>query len=134
MTMDLKDETHAGIWDPDNLPLTGGTDAYFWEFLTGELLEVYPRLLESSIGNEWVGYRAEPPDFLPILGDTPVEGYMLAAGAGGNGVIEAPTIGRDMARFVMTGEKSWYLDRLPFSRFADLDKVVAETQATKLQR
>ena len=57
MTMDLSDTTHAGIWDPDDLPMTGGTDAYFWEFLTGELLEVYPRLLESSIGNEWVGYR-----------------------------------------------------------------------------
>jgi glycine/D-amino acid oxidase-like deaminating enzyme len=134
MTMDLKDEAHAGIWDPDNLPMTGGTDAYFWDFLTAELLQVYPRLLESSIGNEWVGYRAEPPDFLPILGETPVEGYMLAAGAGGNGVIEAPTIGRDMARYVMTGDKSWYLERLPLSRFADLEKVVAETQAAKLQR
>ena len=133
MTMDLSDPTHAGIWDPDDLPMTGGTDAYFWEFLTGELMEVYPRLLESSIGNEWVGYRAEPADFLPILGDTPVEGYLLAAGAGGNGVIEAPTIGRDMARFVMTGEKSWYLERLPFSRFADLERAKAEAQAAKLQ-
>jgi glycine/D-amino acid oxidase-like deaminating enzyme len=134
MTMDLSDETHAGIWDPDELPMTGGTDEYFWEFLTGELLEVYPRLLDSSIGNEWVGYRAEPPDFLPILGDTPVPGYMLAAGAGGNGVIEAPTIGRDMARFIMSGERSWYVDRLPFSRFSDVDRVLAETQAFKLQR
>ena len=134
MTMDLSDATHAGIWNPDELPMTGGTDAYFWEFLTGELMEVYPRLLESSVGNEWVGYRAEPADFLPILGDTPVKGYMLAAGAGGNGVIEAPTIGRDMARFVMTGEKSWYLERLPFSRFADLDRLKKEAQAAKLQR
>jgi glycine/D-amino acid oxidase-like deaminating enzyme len=134
MTMDLNDATHAGIWDPDDLPMSGGTDAYFWEFLTEELLQVYPRLLESSIGNEWVGYRAEPADFLPILGDTPVEGYMLAAGAGGNGVIEAPTIGRDMARFAMTGEKSWYLERLPLSRFADVNKVKAEAQASKLQR
>ncbi len=134
MTMDLSDPTHAGIWDPDDLPMTGGTDAYFWDFLTGELMEVYPRLLESSIGNEWVGYRAEPADFLPILGDTPVAGYLLAAGAGGNGVIEAPTIGRDLARFVMTGEKSWYLERLPFSRFADLDKVKAQAQAAKIQR
>ena len=133
MTMDLSDPTHAGIWDPDDLPMTGGTDAYFWEFLTGELMEVYPRLLESSIGNEWVGYRAEPADFLPILGDTPVEGYLLAAGAGGNGVIEAQTIGRDMARFVMTGEKSWYLERLPFSRFADLERAKDEAQAAKLQ-
>ena len=49
-------------------------------------------------------------------------------------MIEAPTIGRDMARFAMTGEKSWYLERLPLSRFSDVGKVVAEAQATKLQR
>ncbi len=134
MTMDLSDPVHAGHWDPDDLPMTGGTDAYFWEFLTNELLEVYPRLLESSVQNEWVGYRAEPADFLPIIGDTPMPGYLLAAGAGGNGVIEAPTIGRDMARFVMTGEKSWYLERLPLTRFADLERAKAQAQAAKLQR
>lgn len=117
LTMDLNDPKHAGIWDPDQLPMTGGTDPYFWDFLTEELAKNYPRLLDSAIVNEWVGYRAEPPDFLPILGETPVEGYMLAVGAGGNGVIEAPTIGRDMAHFIMTGDKSWYLERLPFSRF-----------------
>jgi sarcosine oxidase, subunit beta len=118
LTMNLSDPQHAGIWDPDKLPMTGGTDPYFWDFLTGELLENYPRLLDSSIVNEWVGYRAEPPDFLPILGDTPVEGYHLAIGVGGNGVIEAPTIGRDMAHFIVTGEKSWYLERLPLARLS----------------
>ena len=119
-SMDLNDPMHAGFWDPDQLPMTGGTDEYFWEFLTEQLMEVYPRLLESSVVNEWVGFRAEPPDFLPILGPTPVEGYVLAAGAGGNGVIEAPTIGRDLADYVMTGNKSWYLDRLPLSRLDSL--------------
>lgn len=117
LTMDLNNPEHAGIWDPDKLPMTGGTDPYFWDFLTDELMENYPRLLDSSVTNDWVGYRAETPDFLPILGETPVEGYMLAIGAGGNGVIEAPTIGRDMAKFIMTGEKNWYVKRLPLSRF-----------------
>lgn len=134
MTMDLSDPVHAGIWDPDELPMSGGTDAYFWEFLTEQLAVDYPRLLDSSLANEWVGYRAEPPDFLPILGETPVPGYLLACGAGGNGVIEAPTIGRDLARFIMTGETSWYLERLPFSRFADPDRAREEAQGQKLQR
>ena len=117
LTMDLSNPEHAGIWDPDKLPMTGGTDPYFWDFLTDELMENYPRLLDASVTNDWVGYRAETPDFLPILGETPIEGYMLAIGAGGNGVIEAPTIGRDMAKFIMTGEKNWYVKRLPLSRF-----------------
>ncbi len=132
LTMDLNNPEHAGIWDPDKLPMTGGTDPYFWDFLTDELMESYPRLLESSVTNDWVGYRAEPPDFLPILGDTPVEGYMLAIGAGGNGVIEAPTIGRDMAKFIMTGEKNWYVNRLPLSRFDDMSNGIPTKE--KLQR
>jgi len=119
LTMDLNDPQHAGIWDPNELPMTGGTDPYFWDFLTEELMENYPRLLESSVANDWLGYRAETPDFMPILGQTPIEGYVLAVGAGGNGVIEAPTIGRDIARFVMAGDKNWFLKKLPLSRFED---------------
>jgi len=117
LTMDLNDPMHAGVWNPDELAMTGGTDPYFWDFLTEELMQHYPRLLESSIVNDWVGFRAEPPDFLPILGPTPIEGYLLACGEGGNGVIETPTIGRDLAKYIMAGDTSWYLERLPLSRF-----------------
>jgi len=44
LTMDLNDPEHAGVWDPDELPMTGGTDPYFWDFLTEELMQHYPRL------------------------------------------------------------------------------------------
>jgi sarcosine oxidase, subunit beta len=117
LTMDLNDPMHAGIWDPDALKPTGGTDEYFQEFLFGQLEEYVPGLLDSGVAFSWLGYRAEPPDFLPILGDTPVDGYMLAIGCGGNGVIEAPAIGRDLAMYIATGVKSLLLQRLPLSRF-----------------
>ena len=123
--MDLNNPDHAGVWNPDELPMTGGTDPYFWDFLTEELFQHYPRLLESSVVNDWVGYRAEPRDYMPILGESPVEGYVLAIGAGGNGVIEGPTIGRDIARYIMTGEKAWFIEKLPLSRF-DGDKEVEQ--------
>ena len=119
LTMDLNDPMHAGIWDPDKLPATGGTDDYFIEFLFEELESHVPGLLDSGVASSWLGYRAEPPDFLPILGDTPVDGYMLAIGCGGNGVIEGPAVGRDMALYIATGLKSTYLQRLPLSRYAD---------------
>jgi len=119
LTMDLSDPVHAGIWDPDELPLTGGTEEYFLDFLFGELEKHYPRLLNTGIKNDWVGYRAETPDFLPILGDTPVEGYLLNVGYGGNGVIEAAAAGTDLAAYIATGKKSALLERLPFSRFEE---------------
>ena len=118
LTMDLNDPMHAGIWDPDKLTPTGGTDEYFEEFLFEQLEEHVPGLLESGVSFSWLGYRAEPPDFLPILGDTPVEGYMLAIGCGGNGVIEGPAVGRDLALYIATGIKSTYLQRLPLDRYA----------------
>jgi glycine/D-amino acid oxidase-like deaminating enzyme len=82
--------------------------------------------LDSGVASSWLGYRAEPPDFLPILGETPVEGYLLAVGCGGNGVIEAPMIGQDLALYIAYGKKSMLLNRFPLSRFAskfDLMKV-----------
>lgn len=118
LTMDLNDPAHAGIWDPDKLTPTGMTDDYFLEFLFGELEQHVPGLLDSGVASSWLGYRAEPPDFLPILGETPVDGFMLAIGCGGNGVIEAPAVGRDMAKFIATGDKSLLLERLALSRFS----------------
>jgi len=117
LTMDLNDPMHAGIWDPDLLKPTGGTDEYFEEFLFEQLENEVPGLLDSGVAFSWLGYRAEPPDFLPLLGDTPVDGYMLAGGCGGNGVIEGPGIGRDMATYIATGVKSILLQRLPLSRY-----------------
>lgn len=108
---------HAGIWDPDELPPTGGTDDYFIEFIFGELEKVAPRLLDSGVALSWLGYRAEPPDFLPIMGATPVNGYVLAIGCGGNGVIEGPAVGRDIAKYVAYGETSLLMERLPLDRF-----------------
>lgn len=126
LTMDLNDPMHAGIWDPDKLTPTGGTDDYFLEFLFGEMEQHLPGLLDSGVASSWLGYRAEPPDFLPIIGDTPVEGYMLAVGCGGNGVIEGPMIGQDLALYIAYGKKSWLLNRFPLSRYEsqfDLRKI-----------
>jgi len=119
LTMDLSDPMHAGIWDPDELPLRGGTEQYFLDFLFEQLEQHCPRLLKSGIKTDWVGYRAETPDFLPILGDTPIEGYLLSVGFGGNGVIEAPAAGIDLARYIATGEKSPLIERLKLERFEE---------------
>jgi len=119
LTMDLNDPMHAGIWDPDKLQPTGGTDEYFLEFLFGELERNAPGLLDCGVVSSWLGYRAEPPDFMPILGDTLVDDYILAIGCGGNGVIEAPVIGRDLAKYIATGEKTLLIEHLSLKRFKE---------------
>ncbi len=120
LTMDLNDPMHAGVWNPDELPPRGGTDQYFLDFIFEELEQHAPNLLNVDVAFSWLGYRAEPADFLPMLGDSPVEGYILSVGFGGNGVIDGPMAGRDLARYIATGEKAWMLERLPASRFEEL--------------
>jgi glycine/D-amino acid oxidase-like deaminating enzyme len=117
LTMDLSDEMHAGRWDPDKLPEKGGTDDYFLEFLFEQMEEHIPGFIDCGVSFSWLGYRAEPPDFMPILGDSEVDGYILAIGCGGNGVIEGPTIGRDLAKYIATGEKTLLIEHLSLDRF-----------------
>lgn len=120
LTMGLSDPMHAGIFDPDKLHMRGGTDAYFLDFLFEQLEQHYPCLLHAGVVTDWVGYRAETPDFMPILGDSPIEGFLLAIGCGGNGVIEAPAIGMDLAKYIATGEKSSLIELLKLERFDDI--------------
>ncbi len=123
LTMDLSNPLHAGVWDPDKLPEKGGTDDEFLEFLFEQLEQEVPGLLESGLEFSWLAYRAEPDDFHPILGETPIEGFNLAIGCGGNGVIEGPAIGRDMAKFIAYGEKSLLIDELSYDRFEKGKKI-----------
>lgn len=116
LSMDLNNPMHAGQWDPDKLPSTGGTDDYFIDFLLDQLECKVPGIVDSGLVSSWLSYRAEPKDFLPILGETPVEGYILATGYGGNGVIEAPAASRDLAKFIMRGESTPLLEDWAFSR------------------
>jgi len=117
LTMDLSDEMHAGRWDPDQLPEKGGTDDYFLEFLFEQMEEHIPGFIDCGVSFSWLGYRAEPPDFMPILGASQLDGYQLAIGCGGNGVIEGPTIGRDLAKYIATGEKTLLIEHLSLDRF-----------------
>jgi glycine/D-amino acid oxidase-like deaminating enzyme len=116
LTMDLSKSQDAGLFDPDALPLTGGTDPSFLEFLVNEFSTCFPKLAETGVTNSWLGYRMETKDYLPIVGDSPIAGYLLAVGAGGNGVILAPTIGQMLAKYIGTGEKDQLLDTFGYSR------------------
>ncbi|MCL5075844.1 MAG: FAD-binding oxidoreductase [Chloroflexi bacterium] len=117
VTVDLSNKQDAGLFDPDTLPMTGGTEPYFFDFLMEQLSQYYPRLLESAVANSWVGYRDVTMDGMPILGDSPVPGLILAVGPGGNGVIEAPAVATALAKYVVTGEKSALIERLNLERF-----------------
>ena len=119
LSMDLNNPMHAGQWDPDKLPATGGTDDYFIDFLLDQLDAKVPGIVDSGLVSSWLSYRAEPKDFWPVLGKTPVEGYMLSTGFGGNGVIEVPAATRDLAKLIMRDESTPLLENWAFERLLE---------------
>ncbi|BEU88644.1 hypothetical protein TAMA11512_21080 [Selenomonas sp. TAMA-11512] len=116
LSMDLDNPEHAGQWNPDHLPERGGTDDYFIEFLYEQMEKDVPGLVDGGLSSSWLSYRAETRDFLPIIGDTPVKNYLLATGYGGNGIIEAPAVSRDLAKYIMRGESTLLLEEWAFPR------------------
>ncbi|MCL2163330.1 MAG: FAD-binding oxidoreductase [Oscillospiraceae bacterium] len=117
LSMDLSNPLHAGHWDPDQIPATGGTDEYFIDFLLEQLESRAPGIVDSGFVSSWFSYRAEPKDFLPVLGESTVDGYILATGYGGNGIIEAPATSRDLAKWIVRGESTPLLEEWAFKRF-----------------
>ena len=100
----------------DKLPERGGTDDYFIEFLYEQMEKDVPGLVDAGLSSSWLSYRAETRDFLPIIGETPIKNYLLATGYGGNGVIEAPAVSRDLAKYIMRGESTLLIEEWAFSR------------------
>ena len=78
-----------------------------------------PGIVDSGLVSSWLSYRAEPKDFWPVLGKTPVEGYMLSTGFGGNGVIEVPAATRDLAKLIMRDESTPLLENWAFERLLE---------------
>jgi glycine/D-amino acid oxidase-like deaminating enzyme len=117
MAMDKAKSIESGVWDPDELPLTGGTEEYFFDFITDQLAVYIPRLLDAELVNDWVGYRSVTDDKLPIIGETDVHGYMVATGMSGNGVILAPDTARILTNLILNDEGDPLLERFRPDRF-----------------
>ena len=94
------------ILDPDALPLPGGTESHALEFMANEITQKIPVLANSSVVNDWLAYRMETKDGLPIVGESPVPGFMLAVGLGHSGVMLAPAVGMALAESIAAGSRS----------------------------
>ncbi len=70
---------------------------------------VAPLKVESS----WAGLRPDTPDHLPILGRTPLDGFLICSGHFRNGILLAPLTARLIADQLLGVRSS--LDLTPFS-------------------
>ena len=74
----------------------------FAEGLAGHVLELMPSLSGLRLLRQWAGLCDMTPDFGPIIGPTPVEGFYVDVGWGTYGFKAGPVAGEQTAAMIAT--------------------------------
>jgi sarcosine oxidase subunit beta len=91
----------------------------FVEGLSAHMLDMFPFLSHVKIVRQWAGLADMTPDFAPIMGKTPVEGFYLDSGWGTWGFKATPVCGKTMSYTVAHDEDHELIKGFRLSRFAD---------------
>jgi glycine oxidase len=77
-----------------------------------------PALHDSEIVESWAGLRPGTPDELPIIGKTPIEGFLVATGHYRNGVLLAPATAGIIRDLIFSGKTELKIDAFSPLRFS----------------
>jgi sarcosine oxidase, subunit beta len=91
----------------------------FTEELASHVLELMPSIAKLRLLRQWAGLCDLTPDFSPIMGVTPVDGFLVDVGWGTYGFKAGPVAGEAMAQLVATGEVPDIMAAFPLARFAE---------------
>lgn len=100
----------------------------FTEELAGHVLELMPGISRMRLLRQWAGLCDMTPDYSPIMGFTPVEGFLCDVGWGTYGFKAGPVSGETMAECVATGRVPELIGAFGLDRFS-LDRLVGEKGA-----
>jgi sarcosine oxidase, subunit beta len=89
----------------------------FIEGLAGHVLELMPALAKVRVLRQWAGLCDVTPDFSPVMGHTPVGGFLLDVGWGTYGFKAGPVSGEAMARCIATGQVPEIIGAFGLDRF-----------------
>jgi len=95
----------------------------FVEGLAAHLLDLFPFLSGVKVNRQWAGMSDMTPDFSPIMGKTPIQGFYLDAGWGTWGFKATPVCGTTMAYTVANDAPHELIKPFRLSRFAEYDLV-----------
>jgi sarcosine oxidase subunit beta len=90
------------------------------EFTTGlasHVLELMPALANMRLLRQWAGLCDMTPDFGPIIGPTPVEGFHVDVGWGTYGFKAGPVAGESVAEMIATGRPGELITPFGLDRF-----------------
>lgn len=91
----------------------------FTEELAQHVLELMPGIASLRVLRQWAGLCDMSPDYSPIMGVTPVDGFLVDVGWGTYGFKAGPVSGEAMAELVATGKTPEIIEAFDLARFAD---------------
>ncbi|HZD65599.1 MAG TPA: FAD-dependent oxidoreductase, partial [Acidimicrobiales bacterium] len=91
----------------------------FTEELAAHVLELMPAISRLRLLRQWSGLCDMTPDFSPIMGLTPVEGFLVDVGWGTYGFKAGPAAGEAMAEVVATGKVPDLIGAFDLARFPE---------------
>lgn len=103
----------------------------FMESIASHMLELFPSLRDVKILRQWAGLCDMTPDYSPIMGFTPVEGFLLDVGWGTYGFKAAPVSGKRMAELIATNRTPELIAPFSLARFQD-GRLVGEKGAASV--
>ncbi len=89
----------------------------FIEGLAGHVLELMPALSKVRVLRQWAGLCDMTPDFSPVMGPTPVGGFLLDVGWGTYGFKAGPVSGEAMAQCIADGKPPEIIAAFGLDRF-----------------
>jgi sarcosine oxidase subunit beta len=101
----------------------------FLEQIAEHVLELLPNLTHLRILRQWAGICDMTPDAAPIIGRTPVEGFLVDAGWGSYGMKAGPAAGEAIAELVASGRGPELIAPFALDRF-ERGRLVNEKGAT----
>ena len=103
----------------------------FTEGIAGHMLELFPSLGNVRILRQWAGLCDMTPDYSPIMGFTPVKGFVVDVGWGTYGFKATPVSGKRMAELIAGDYTPDLLKPFRLSRFVE-DDLVGEKGAASV--
>jgi sarcosine oxidase subunit beta len=91
------------------------------EFATGlaaHVLELMPALANMRLLRQWAGLCDMTPDFGPIIGPTPVDGFLVDVGWGTYGFKAGPVAGESVADMIAHGRPGELIASFGLDRFS----------------
>lgn len=121
----------AFVFEPtaSNNFLIGSSRSFVGENISSEIdvmqalaeraIRFFPVIADIKVIRAYSGLRPFTPDHMPIVSDTPVSGFYIAAGHEGDGIGLSPITGKVMADIIAKEETFMDLTPLSYGRFID---------------